>query len=151
MPDTNQTERFVEDSNAVQAHLGLLQSIIGRMAGNSASCKAWCITLSSAILVVVADKDRPDYAFIAAIPIFLFLFLDVYYLALEQRFRQTYNDFIDRLHRRQVRAQDLYVLAPSGSLWEYAADACLSPSIWPFYLGLLIMATVLKFFVLNRA
>jgi len=59
---------FKENSQAVQAHLGITQSVIQRMAANSASCKTWCITLVSAILVIVADKGKPQYAFIALIP-----------------------------------------------------------------------------------
>jgi hypothetical protein len=51
------------------------------MAANSASCKGWCIAITSAILVLVADKSKPDYALIALIPILLFLALDAYYLA----------------------------------------------------------------------
>ena len=80
-------ESFKENSEAVQSHLSILQSVIQRMASNSSSSKAWCITLVSAVLVIVADKGKPDYAYISFIPILLFLFLDAYYLALEKGFR----------------------------------------------------------------
>jgi hypothetical protein len=60
------------------------------MASNSASCKAWCITLVSAILVIVADKGKPQHALITIIPTVLFLVLDTYYLAIEM-FRQSYT------------------------------------------------------------
>ncbi len=69
---------FKENSQAVQAHLSITQAVIQRMAANSASCKAWCITLVSAILVIVADKGKPHYALIAVIPNVLFLVLDAY-------------------------------------------------------------------------
>jgi hypothetical protein len=80
-------DEFKENSQAVQAHLGISQAIIQRMAANSASCKTWCITLVSAILVIVADKCKSQYALIAIVPIILFLVLDTYYLALERMFR----------------------------------------------------------------
>lgn len=48
-----------ENSQAIQTHLEITQSVIQRMAVNSASCKTWCITLVSAILVIVADKGKP--------------------------------------------------------------------------------------------
>ena len=89
---------FKENSNAVQAHLGIMQSVIQRMASNSSSCKTWCITLVSAILVIVADKGKSSYALFAVVPSLLFWALDVYYLALEKMFRQAYNSFIDKLH-----------------------------------------------------
>jgi hypothetical protein len=103
---------FKENSQAVQAHLEITQSIIQRMASNSSSCKAWCITLVSAILVVIADKAKPQYTIIAAIPTFLFLILDAYYLALEKRFRNSYNSFIEKLHLSKIVAADLYVVSP---------------------------------------
>jgi len=62
-----------EDSQAVQCHLNILQNIIQRMVSISASSKSWCITLVSAILVIVANKE-PDYAFIALIPVVFFSF-----------------------------------------------------------------------------
>ncbi len=37
--------KFEPDSPAVQTHLSLIQAVIARMAGNSRSCKTWCITL----------------------------------------------------------------------------------------------------------
>lgn len=103
------------------------------MASNSAGCKAWCITLVSAILVIVADKGRPTYALIAVIPTVLFLVLDAYYLALEKCFRQSYNAFIEKLHRGQVASADLYAVTPDGSVPRAVAAALLSFSIWPFY------------------
>ena len=64
---------FKEDSQAVQSHLGILQNVIQRMASNSSSAKAWCVTLVSAILVIIADKGKSEYALIAVMPTLLFL------------------------------------------------------------------------------
>lgn len=128
-----------EESPGVQAHLGILQAVIQRMAGNSSSAKAWCITLVAAVLVVVADKGRPQYALIALIPTTLFLVLDTYYLALERGFRWSYRAFIEKLHRGQLRAVDLYAVNPSGSLAKEFFRSLLSFSIWPFYATLVVM------------
>ena len=57
-----------------KTHLSIMQGVIGRMAGNSASCKTWCITLVAAVLVVVARGGDPDYSLIALVPAILFLF-----------------------------------------------------------------------------
>lgn len=64
---------LIEYTQTVQSHLGLIQSVIQRMAGNSVSCKTWCITLVSAILVIVVDKGKSSYALITLIPTLLFL------------------------------------------------------------------------------
>jgi len=122
------------NSQAIRAHLDISQSVIQRMASNSAACKAWCITLVSAILVLVADRGEPRYAFIALIPAVLFLILDAYYLALEKRFRESYNGFIRKLHQESVQAEDLFAVVPYGNLWEFFFVALRSFSVWPLYL-----------------
>lgn len=138
------TEKVDERSPAVQVHLNITQSVIQRMASNSASCKAWCITLVSAILVIVADKETPRYAIIAIIPTVLFLILDSYYLALEKMFRDSYNSFIERLHAREITTSDIYAVSPSGSLVRTFFKSLLSFSIWPFYLTLAVMIWIAK-------
>lgn len=135
---------YREDSPVVQAHLAIAQAVIQRMATNSASCKAWCITLVAAILVIVADKGKPSYALLAGIPTLLFLVLDTYYLALERGFRTSYNDFIDKVHSEKVVASDLYAVVPKGSLVKVFFQSLGSFSIWLFYftLGAMIWLAV---------
>jgi hypothetical protein len=146
MTEINQ---FQENSAGVQAHLGITQSVIQRMASNSSSCKAWCITLVSAILVMVADKGHPQHALIGIIPTLLFYFLDSYYLALERSFRESYNSFIKKLHEGDVVATDLYAIKPSGDLRKIISCTLFSFSTWPFYLTLLIMAFIAKVFIIS--
>lgn len=140
--------RFKENSQAVQSHLTILQAVIQRMANNSASSKAWCITLVSAILVIVADKGKPQYAWIAVIPTLLFFVLDAYYLALEKGFRNAYNSFINKLHSEALSASDLFVVVPQGGLFGLFARSIFSFSVWPFYATLLGMIYAAKAFVI---
>ena len=140
----HETGSFSEDSAAVQAHLNITQGVIARMASNSAACKAWCITLVSAILVIVADKGKPTYALIAVIPTTLFFALDAYYLALEKCFRKSYNDFIEKLHVGKILSTDLYAVTPNGSILRALRTAVLSFSIWPFYGTLAVMIWITK-------
>tara|TARA_Y100000294_G_C8529053_1_gene326165 strand:- start:131 stop:433 length:303 start_codon:yes stop_codon:yes gene_type:complete len=93
----DQIPQLSEASPSVQTHLGILQGVIERMASNSTSSKAWCITIVSAVLVIVAGKRNPDFALIALIPTFLFLALDAYYLAMEKGFRNSYNSFVKKI------------------------------------------------------
>src|SRR5256885_13144793 len=137
-----------ENSEAVKAHLTIMQSVIQRMAGNSTSAKTWCITLVSAVLVVVADKGKPQFAWLAVIPTVLLLVLDAYYLGLERGFRKSYNSFIDKLHGHELKASDLYVVEPEGDLLALAVAALRSFSVWPFYGTLLIMIYLAKQFVI---
>lgn len=121
-------------SPAVQTHLGIIQRVIERMASNSSSCKAWCISLVSAILVIVADKDKPNLAVLAVPPVVIFGILDAYYLGLENGFRNSYNNFIDKLHAGKLLPTDMYTIKPSG---KTTAKALGSVSVWGFYASLL--------------
>ncbi len=146
---SNQTEAaLTENSPSVQAHLSILQSIIQRMATNSSSCKAWCITIVSAILVIVADKGKPNYAFIALLPTILFLALDAYYLALEKAFRDTYKEFVQKVHSGTATASDLYAVEPTGNMSCHQIDALRSFSVWGFYVVLLILIELARSVVL---
>jgi len=144
----SEVPEFKENSQAVQSHLTILQSVIQRMANNSASSKAWCITLVSAILVIVADKAKPQYAWIAVIPMILFFVLDSYYLALEKGIRNAYNDFIKKLHTQALLADDLFVVVPQGGLFGLFVKSMMSFSVWPFYLTLFGMIYAAKVFVI---
>jgi len=136
-----------ETSPSVQAHLGILQNVIQRMASNSGQCKTWCITIVSAVLVIVADKSKPDYAWIALFPTILFLLLDTYYLALEKGFRETYNIFVKKLHSMEITPEDLYSVIPSGNIWKHRYKAIKSFSIWGFYGGVIIFILIIRYIV----
>jgi hypothetical protein len=144
-------EEFKENSQAVQAHLNITQSVIQRMAANSALCKGWCIALVSAILVIVADKGKPQYTLIALVPTILFFLLDVYYLSLEKRFRESYNSFIRKLHGGKLVADDLFAVSPSKYAAKAVREALGSFSIWLFYLTLLVMIFIVKMVVVAPA
>lgn len=102
----------------------------------------------SAVLVVVSDKSKPYYAWIAVIATVLFLVLDAYYLALEKAFRDSYNAFIEKLHRGRIEPTDLYAVAPYGPIGRHFFRAVRSFSVWPLYLTLLGMIYLAMRFVL---
>ena len=117
------------------------------MSVNSRSCKIWCVTLVSAVLVLVARTQQPDYVLIALIPAVLFLILDTYYLALEKGFRGSYESFVRKIHLGELTPSDLYLVAPSGSILGRFAVSLRSFSIWPFYPTLVIMILLARWLV----
>ena len=122
------------ESSAVQTHLTIMQDVITRMAENSRSCKVWCVTLVSAILVLVARTGNAEHALIALAPTILFLVLDAYYLALERGFRDSYNAFVGKVHDSTASTFDLYTVAPGGSSVQRFFWALFrSFSVLPFY------------------
>ncbi len=135
-----------EDS-AVQAHLTILQNVINRMAGNSAACKTWCVTMVSAIFVVAADKGNPALVPIALGPIIILGGLDAYYLGLERAFRATYNKFIKKLHTGTASPEDLFSVIPNGKLLAHFASSLASWAVWPVY-TMMAAGTGLLFWIL---
>jgi hypothetical protein len=154
------TKLIHPDSPAVQSHLNILQGVITRMATNSANCKTWCITLVSALIVLIADKGKTNLTPIALIPVLLFCFLDAYYLGQERAFREAYNEFVQRLHAPiptpndpkaiiPATTTDLFRIAPKRgfNVVTYTVDALKSFAIYPFYLSLLAMLAIVYFFL----
>ncbi len=137
-----------EESPSVQAHLQSLQSVIQRMAGNSTSCKTWCITVVSALLLLVAEHGKPEFAHITLIPTLLFLALDAYYLALEKAFRASYTDFVRKLHAGLAKAADLYAVEPAGSRFvtSFSTEAVV---VCGFYATLIALIEVVRAAVLQ--
>lgn len=148
MNSPGQPTHLNEESVSVQTHLGILQSTIQRMADNSKSSKNWCITIVSAVLVVVADKEEADFLLIALIPTILFAALDIYYLGLEKAFRESYKSFITKLHQGQIYSSDLYAVSTSGNAVQHRIAALRSFSIWGVYLPLVVLILVTRFLVM---
>ena len=135
----------LDDWANIREHLRILQSIITRMAENSRYCKAWCIALVSAILIFVARSGpHACYILIATVPIIGFLTLDTYYLALEYRFRRSYECFVKSLHDGTLVAENVYVVRPvKGPVSAFVR--CLgSWAIWPFYGMLFVLLGILS-------
>lgn len=132
------------ESTAVHSYLSILQGVISRMATNSASCKSWCITLVSAIIVVLINKDQSLFILIALLPTILFFFLDSYYLAAERGFRDRYNKFIKKLNSGKADKSDLFIILPGKNIgFSTMLYSFKSISIWPFYLFITVMVIVI--------
>lgn len=70
------------ESSVVKGHFEVLQRAVERMASNSTSAKSWAVALTTAVLVVSWDSGAKVSAWLAVIPVLMFLLLDVYYLSL---------------------------------------------------------------------
>jgi hypothetical protein len=129
------------NATAIQTHLGFLQGIIARMATNSSNCKTWCVTLVSALLIFIADKNKPNFTWIALIPIVLFCFLDAFYLGEERAFRDSYNDFVQQMNTQGITTANIFKISPPRGFKPLIAtlSSLLSFAIYPFYLSLLLM------------
>ena len=79
------------DSPAATAHIALLQGIITRLANNSASSKTWCLTLVAALLSLAGAAHAPQIVTATIVPIVIFGFVDILYLATEVAYRDLYT------------------------------------------------------------
>jgi hypothetical protein len=72
-------------------HLKLIESVVGRMAGNSFLLKGWTVTLVAGLgALTKADANR-SFAWIAAGVVVLFALLDAFYLAIKRSYRELYG------------------------------------------------------------
>lgn len=86
------------DDNDIRQYLQMLQDTINRMASNSSSCKNWMLTLVTALLALcVSVNELRQYVCLTVIPIFMFWGLDIYYLLLENRFRNHEKEFVRQI------------------------------------------------------
>lgn len=127
---------------SVPAYLNILQGVINRLAGNSAGCKTWCITIVSAILVLAINKARPEAMLVGFLPVLFLCLLDAYYLSLECDMRAIYSSFVDDLHKGAASDERIYLIRPAtGFLHRVGAIAksASSLSVALFY-GMLAIA-----------
>jgi hypothetical protein len=101
------------------------------------------------MLVVVADKGKPNYALLALVPTVFFFVLDAYYLRLEKGFRKAYESFVDKLHSHTLAADDLYTVEPEGNRWRLWGEAFGSFSVWGIYLMLALLILLARLIVLK--
>lgn len=143
--DSNKKLEVLENS-AVQSHISMLQGIINRMAGNSANCKNWTVTLVAAMLVLLVDRNMQiPNAWICLIPIGLFYLLDCYYLGLERLCISSQKAFLERIHNNEDYVENLYKVEELKDKCDQICNtikATTSVSTTPFYL---IVAIVVLF------
>lgn len=126
------------ESPSVQSHILMLQGIINRMAGNSANCKNWTITLVAAMFVLLVDKKMQiPNAWTCLIPVGLFYLLDCYYLGLERLCISSQKAFLKKVYNREECLEDLYKVDELTNKCKQVCNtikAMKSISTTPFYL-----------------
>lgn len=126
-------------------HLEFIQNIITRMNTNSFQVKGMAITIVSALLAIYASEKKPDFLIISIFPIFLFWFLDAYYLTQERKFRGLYNDLLkDNIHNLKPfeMRPDLYKKG-KYSFWS----VLFSKTIWTIYLTISVIIVLIYLYL----
>jgi hypothetical protein len=103
----------IHESPAVIKHIEILQGIITRMAGNSAACKTWALTIVTGIIALFYNNEFP--ILLGIIPVVLFFALDSFYLGLESHFRDLHKEFVKKLKESKLVIDDIYSIKSKRS------------------------------------
>lgn len=108
-------------------HLGMIESVISRLSGHSATVKNFSVTVYVGVLAVAVSQSAPILLWIAVLAPVLFAALDAYYLGIERSFRDFYRTVAERPLSEAVNVvMDQAKARPMASFWR--------PVVWPFYL-----------------
>lgn len=138
------------ENSAVQNYLTTLQGVINRMAGNSASCKNWCVSIVTAILVFSTSTKQAQSVWVALLPCILFAWLDAYYLSIERQVVQLYRETVKKVQNGTISIDDLYNIKINTRGFKGFTNSLTafdSPSILPFYLLTAISIIVLAIWI----
>jgi hypothetical protein len=120
--------------NITQTHINTLQNIISRHANYSLNCKTWCITMTSALGVILFEKRQCLNIIVILFPIIIFFLLDCYYLGLERLFKDIYEEFICKLNTDTLIEDDIIINSKIKNRFTYFLKGFISFSTTPIYL-----------------
>lgn len=147
------TDSSIEKED-VRQYLQMLQDIINRMAVNSSNCKAWAITLFTAMVaLMVTIEEMRQWVWIILVPIVLFNYLDAYYLRLENDFRDLEESFIKQLRASEDCSSSVYDFnfthADGYKKGKNIKKGLKLTATFPLYSTLAVISLVLWFFFVN--
>jgi len=99
MPVVNECRVDVIEESLVAlrvAHLSMIQAVITRMSGFSASAKTFTITIIAGLAAISLQADAVQLGLIAMIAAITLFLVDTYYMTLEVRFRTFYDEVAAR-------------------------------------------------------
>ncbi len=142
-------QEFPVDRAAVQSHIFILQGIINRMAGNSASCKTWTTAIVAAIIAIpTAPNPALTKPALIILPVVFFFILDCFYLGMERHFIKEQELFVSKLNDSTIDSLLFRVNKLSGFRSQLCATlkAMRSFSTSPFY-GMIVLSAFIIYLV----
>ena len=90
----NKNKKFTRKFSSDQiTYLAMIQGAIKRMADNSFKIKNWSVVVSAGLLgVYFSENQNPQILKALLFIAVVFMFIDAYYLSIEQAFRHKYNE-----------------------------------------------------------
>lgn len=147
MGDNNTKVTF--SSSEVQGFISQLDSIINRMANNSANAKNWLMTLIAAVVAIQWSQNSLDKILWLLVPTALFMLTDMYYLGMERHFKKLQKDFVNDVREGNDVEDKIYNIPKTNKCEQICNTFCTldSLSIWPFYLIVIGCIFAVKYFI----
>lgn len=130
------------------AHLGFIQDVISRMGGNLFYLRGWVITIIAGVLVLLTqiESGKLPIIFLAGI-IVIFWGYDGYFLALERKFRDLYDEV-----REKKESEIDFSMKFSKAILDRKQNSiifCIFSSTLRYFYGPLLLATLYVIFFLK--
>ena len=131
----------------MQAHLGMIQGVVNRLAQSSFLLKGWSVVLVSALLAFAAISNEELVLYVALLPALAFWALDGYFLSQERMFRALYD---------HVRTQDEAGLdygldtksVTNRTAYHKWPSAVFSRTLWLFH-GAILVTILIVLYVMS--
>lgn len=150
----------MDKENQYMKSMEFCQDIIKRMADNSFRLKQWFLLAVTTIFTVFSKmifSEKLQYQFhienlILIAPLFIFPYLDAYYLQQERLFREVYNDFMNCLNNEKMIRNPFDMKPTKEQRNQFSVlnvlNVVFSISVAPFYF---IIICILQGFFIYRA
>ena len=132
----------------VQGFICQLDSIINRMANNSANAKNWLMTLVAAAIAIQWTQSQLQNVLWLLVPTVLFMLTDMYYLGMERHFKDIQKEFIKNVRAGKDIKCTVYKISKTTKCKQVCNtfSSIDSLSIWPFYSIVIVAIVAIWFF-----
>ncbi len=127
-------------------HLEFIQNVITRMNSNSFLIKGWTITLVSALFALAAKDSNLKFVMVSYIAIPVFWILDGFFIAVEKRYRELYNEVAGKDKGNIDFKMDASKFNKDDATW---LSGIFSKTLIPFY-GISVATTLLVMFLISK-
>lgn len=127
-------------------HLEFIQNVITRMNSNSFLIKGWTITLVSALFALAAKDSNLKFVMVSYIAIPVFWILDGFFIAVEKRYRELYNEVAGKDEGNIDFKMDASKFNKDDATW---LSGIFSKTLIPFY-GISVATTLLVMFLISK-
>ena len=138
-------ESKVEFDEKRIAYLQMIEGIIDRMSNKSGNIKGFAVSIVAGVTAISFKETSPYVLVLSFLTVFIFLWLDLYYLGMERKYKLLYKQVCQGKEVDFILSLDLKeseIIKAKATKYQ-----CLtSKSIYYFYIPLLIVMIVILVF-----